>query len=141
MQWKEGWNLSLVAGRREKVHMSKKKYPGTPSVWWKKDLTEGGRLPVGDQTQDIILWDHFHLCVRNWQQAGMTMDEMQDRIEAICRACRHLVIISDEVGNGIVPLQKGDRVYRDLVGNLLIGIASKAERVDRIICQIPQQIK
>ena len=71
----------------------------------------------------------------------MTMDEMQDRIEAICRACRHLVIISDEVGNGVVPLQKEDRIYRDLVGNLLIGIASKAERVDRIICQIPQQIK
>ena len=134
--------LELVIGGRAqgKSAYVTKKYPHAVCLD-EKDLTEGGRLPVGDQTQDIILWDHFHLCVRNWQHAGMTVDELQDRIEAVCRACRHLVIISDEVGNGVVPLQKEDRIYRDLVGNLLIGIASKAERVDRIICQIPQQIK
>ena len=134
--------LELVIGGRAqgKSAYVKKKYPHAGCLD-EKDLTEGGRLPIEDQTQEIILWDHFHLCVRIWQQAGMTMDEMQDRIEEICRACRRLVIISDEVGNGVVPLQKEDRVYRDLVGNLLIEIASKAERVDRIICQIPQQIK
>lgn len=134
--------LELVIGGRAqgKSAYVKKKYPHAVCLD-ERDLTGDGRLPVEDQTQEIILWDHFHLCVRTWQQAGMTMDEMQDRIEEICRACEHLVIISDEVGNGVVPLQKEDRVYRDLVGNLLIEIASKAERVDRIICQIPQQIK
>ena len=134
--------LELVIGGRAqgKSAYVKKKYPHAVCLD-ERDLTEDGRLPVEDQTQEIILWNHFHLCVRIWQQAGMTMDEMQDRIEEICKICRHLVIISDEVGNGVVPLQKEDRIYRDLVGNLLIEIASKAERVDRIICQIPQQIK
>lgn len=134
--------LELVIGGRAqgKSAYVKKKYPHAVCLD-ERDLTEDGRLPIKDQTQEIILWNHFHLCVRTWQQAGITMVEMQDRIEEISRACRHLVIISDEVGNGVVPLQKKDRIYRDLVGNLLIGIASKAERVDRIICQIPQEIK
>ena len=61
--------LELVIGGRAqgKSAYVKKKYPHAVCLD-EKDLTEGGRLPVGDQTQDIILWDHFHLCVRNWQQ-------------------------------------------------------------------------
>ena len=71
----------------------------------------------------------------------MTMDEMQDRIEA---TAGHAGILSSSAMRWEMAschCKKGDRVYRDLVGNLSIGIASKAERVDRIICQIPQQIK
>ena len=60
--------MSLVAGAQGKSAYVKK-VPDAVCLD-EKDLTEGGRLPVGDQTQDIILWDHFHLCVRNWQQAG-----------------------------------------------------------------------
>lgn len=135
--------LELVIGGRAqgKSAYVRKKYPHAVYLD-ERDLVADGSLSIDeDKAQEIILWDHFHLCVRTWQEAGMTMDEMQDKIADLCKRCRHLVIISDEVGNGVVPLQKEDRVYRDLVGNLLIEIASKAERVDRIICQIPQQIK
>ena len=54
--------LELVIGGRAqgKSAYVKKKYPHAVCLD-EKDLTEGGRLPVGDQTQDIILWDHFHL--------------------------------------------------------------------------------
>ena len=138
-----GNRLELVIGGRAqgKSAYARKKYPHAVYLD-ERDLTEDGSLLIDeDKAHEIILWDHFHLCVRTWQEAGMTMDGMQDKIADICKMCRHLVIISDEVGNGVVPLQKEDRIYRELVGNLLIEIASKAERVDRIICQIPQQIK
>ncbi len=135
--------LELVIGGRAqgKSAYVRKKYPHAVYLDEKDLAADGSLLIDAARAQEIVLWNHFHLCVRTWQEAGMTMNGMQERIAAICKACRHLVIISDEVGNGIVPLQKEDRIYRDLVGNLLISIASKAERVDRIICQIPQQIK
>ena len=51
------------------------------------------------------------------------------------------VIICDEVGNGIVPLDSFEREYRERLGWLLCEIAAKAERVERIVCGIGQRIK
>ena len=51
------------------------------------------------------------------------------------------VIISDEVGNGIVPVDPFEREYRERLGRMLIEIASRAERVERVICGIGQRIK
>lgn len=51
------------------------------------------------------------------------------------------VIITDEVGNGIVPLEKAEREYRDIVGSIQIKLAEKAEGVYRVICQLSQRIK
>ena len=51
------------------------------------------------------------------------------------------VIICDEVGNGIVPLDSFEREYRERLGRLLCEIAAKAERVERIVCGIGQRIK
>ena len=86
--------------------------------------------------QEEILWNHFHRCVRLWQQQGKTLEQMQQYVDVVCAKTSHLILISNEV-----PLQQEDRAYRDLVGALLIRYAKKAERVERIICQIPQKIK
>ena len=51
------------------------------------------------------------------------------------------VIICDEVGNGIVPLDSFEREYRERLGRLLCEIAAKAERVERVVCGIGQRIK
>ena len=51
------------------------------------------------------------------------------------------VIICDEVGSGIVPLDSFEREYRERLGRLLCEIAAKAERVERIVCGIGQRIK
>jgi len=53
----------------------------------------------------------------------------------------NVIIISDEIGNGIVPISKEERIYRELTGRLLIEIAKKSNKVFRIVCGIAQQIK
>ena len=51
------------------------------------------------------------------------------------------IFICDEIGNGIVPMEKQEREYRERVGRLLIRLAGEAETVERIICGIGQKIK
>ncbi|WP_173472983.1 bifunctional adenosylcobinamide kinase/adenosylcobinamide-phosphate guanylyltransferase [Eubacterium ruminantium] len=52
-----------------------------------------------------------------------------------------LLIISDDIGCGLVPMDPFDRLWRDVNGKILIRIASKAKNVYRIICGIEQKIK
>ena len=57
------------------------------------------------------------------------------------RLCKHHIIICDEVGSGIVPMNKIDRDYRDAVGEICRKIASDAEIVERVTCGIATRIK
>ena len=51
------------------------------------------------------------------------------------------IIISDEIGNGIVPMEHEEREYREMTGRLLCELANKADRVERIVCGIGERIK
>ena len=51
------------------------------------------------------------------------------------------VIISDEIGNGIVSIEAFEREYRERTGRVLVELAKKAEEVERVICGIGQKIK
>lgn len=51
------------------------------------------------------------------------------------------ILICDEVGNGIVPLDPFERNYREQVGRILIKVAERANRVERVTCGLGQRIK
>ena len=51
------------------------------------------------------------------------------------------VIITDEVGNGIVPIDEFERGFRETIGRIQIELAKMAEEVERVICGIGQKIK
>ena len=50
-------------------------------------------------------------------------------------------VISDEIGNGIVPNDPLEREWREETGRLLRRIAKDADRVVRVVCGLPQVIK
>lgn len=52
-----------------------------------------------------------------------------------------LILVCDEVGNGIVPMEKAERDYRECVGRVLCVLAGEADTVERVHCGIPQMIK
>ena len=51
------------------------------------------------------------------------------------------IVISDEIGNGIVPLDNFEREYRERTGRILVKLAEQADEVVRVICGIGQKIK
>ena len=54
---------------------------------------------------------------------------------------RKSVIISNEIGYGIVPIDKFERRYRELTGRICCQVAKESEEVHRVICGIGTVIK
>lgn len=82
--------------------------------------------------------NHFHLLVRKLLKEG---GDPEDMLEKMIQQNPKLIIICDEVGNGIVPVDAEEREYRERLGRILCGLAEKAEKVERVICGIGQRIK
>lgn len=89
-------------------------------------------------TKERIILDQFHLWVRECMKKGENPEEAFEQILSACPKC---IVISDEIGNGIVPVDEFEREYRDRTGRILIEIAKKAEKVERIICGMGQRLK
>ena len=51
------------------------------------------------------------------------------------------VVICDEVGSGIVPMERRERELRDACGRLCIALAADAEKVVRMVCGIATVLK
>lgn len=82
--------------------------------------------------------DHFHLLVRRWMQAGKIP---ADETEKILSDNPDIVIITDEIGNGIVPLDVKEREWREVHGRICCQLAGRADAVFRVIAGIGQKIK
>lgn len=81
--------------------------------------------------------DKFHEYVRRFAKR-IDAKEFTDRI--ICQ-CPDIVIITDEIGCGIVPIDKYERYYRELHGRICCMLAAQADSVVRVICGIGNRIK
>lgn len=51
------------------------------------------------------------------------------------------VVICNEVGSGVIPIDQKERQSREMTGRLCILLAQRAEKVVRLICGVPQIIK
>lgn len=54
---------------------------------------------------------------------------------------RKEVVICDEIGCGLVPMDKGERQRRERVGRLCVALAREATQVIRVVCGLGQVIK
>lgn len=82
----------------------------------------GNDVKIIDNLQDII-------------HDKMNEDEIYKMITSDC------IVIRDEVGCGLVPIDKDERAYRDMVGRICCELARKANKVHRVICGIGTVIK
>lgn len=105
-------------------------YPG-------RQWTDGGVCPLVEvETYTAI--DHFHLLVRRWLEAGRTAEELTGKI---LENKKDVLIICDEIGCGLVPVDAFEREYRETVGRICTALAERSSRVDRVVCGIGIRIK
>ena len=88
-----------------------------------------------------VIWDHFHLFVKSMLAKGAEPVAIWELVTKGIEETPNLCIISDEIGNGIVPMEKEERIYREETGRILCKIAGKAESVERVVCGISVKIK
>ena len=94
---------------------------------------------------DAEIINDLHLMIKGWLEAGMTTDkilqEIRTRMTAAEEGGKKIIIISDEIGGGIVPLDAFEREWRETTGRILCRLVSQAEKVTRIVLGLPQVIK
>lgn len=99
-----------------------------------------GSLPGEQELKSgkILVINHLNLLVREALSRGENPEEWLETLADLQQEC---IVISDETGNGIVPMDAFEREYRDRMGRILIGLAEWADEVVRVICGIGQKIK
>ena len=103
------------------------------SVW-------DGVMPTEDVllSGKTVIINHFHNYIKACIGVGGCPEQ---EVTAWLERCQDCIIISDEIGNGIVPIDAQEREYRERTGRILVELAGKAEEVVRVICGQGQKIK
>ena len=143
--------MFLATARRTDAEMRKKiaRHRRARPVSWRTieapvDLDKAIRSQ--SPNVDLILIDCLTVYVDNVAgTAKKRQPHAKDCIEEICdaiRACRaSVIVVSNEVGSGIVPEYQSGRIYRDLLGQMNQKIAQIADRVVLMIAGVPLTIK
>ena len=103
-----------------------------------------GRLPEEEEKaalkegKKLLILNGFHRMVKKNLQEGKDPAFL---VESLCREYPKCYVISDEIGNGIVPMDAFEREYREQTGRLLTKLAAEADEVVRVLCGIGQKIK
>lgn len=80
------------------------------------------------------IFDNFHIEVKKY------IDNPEELLKKIFDG-DYEAVISDEIGCGIVPLDKENRRWREIVGRNLCILAKKSKQVWRVQCGIGVMIK
>lgn len=82
--------------------------------------------------------NYFHEYIRRQMQEGKSVEHLA---EEIIDKNPNLLIISNEVGYGVVPVGKFEREYREKVGRICTQLAEYSTQVHRVVCGIGTVIK
>lgn len=80
----------------------------------------------------------FHEFIRKEMMAGKDVSTLAGKLIG---KNPHVVLVSDEVGYGVVPVDAFDRAYREAVGRVCTELAAYSSCVVRVVCGIGTVIK
>ena len=69
------------------------------------------------------------------------LKEIADFLDAAMATTKSIILVTNEVGLGIVPEYKLARVFRDIAGRVNQYIGSRATEVFLVVCGIPVKVK
>ncbi len=98
-------------------------------------------LPSSEEAEKLegsVIVSSLHKWIKKRIKEGGRPEE---EISAFVKKNANVIIICDEIGNGIVPMDPFERVYRERTGRILVKLAKDAEEVERVVCGIAQKIK
>lgn len=124
-----------------------------PATWQtlESPLNVGAQIAALDQPLDVVLLDCLTLLVTNIllgmeNEPPETIDAaVQAELEAILAAQASLnvplIVVSNEVGLGVVPPYPLGRLFRDVAGRANQQLAAKADVVRFMVAGLPMMVK
>jgi adenosylcobinamide kinase / adenosylcobinamide-phosphate guanylyltransferase len=94
---------------------------------------------------DMLIIDCLTLYLANVIHAKKEQKGILEHLSQVCEAIRcaksSIIVVSNEVGCGIVPPFRSGRLYRDLLGQLNQQIAEIADRVVLMVAGVPVTVE
>lgn len=127
------WSARIAAHRERR-----------PRAWTTREAPLD--LPLTLETEGrpgtFILVDCLTLWLSNWIHAGRATSQAIEGLERILsRSPRSVVLVSNEVGGGIVPATSSGRDFRDAQGILNQRVAALADTVELMVAGLPLVVK
>ncbi len=131
---------------RERIEQHKRQRPAS---WHVIESPRDVAMTVEGLRADLILIDCLTLHVTNMllddNKKEAKEEYITNEIEALCGAAKNsaadVIMVSNEVGLGIVPADPVSRSFRDIAGKTNQIAASQADEVYLITAGIPQKLK
>lgn len=101
----------------------------------REEAVDGANCPMEAIYTAKLLY-HFHEYIRRLMKTEEELD-----IEELVRQNPCLILVTNELGYGVVPMDKFDREYREKTGRICCDIARNAREVHRVVCGIGMVIK
>ena len=120
-----------------KLHYVKQRYARCEDG--RKVAVLDGTLELPAETGALqVIVNHLHRYIREQLRQGTDPEAM---IANFYKEYPDCILICDEIGNGIVPMEAEERTYRERTGRILEQLAAQADEVVRVVCGIGQKIK
>lgn len=139
--------MKLIIGglAQGKLHYVLQKEGNEKSMIFDGELPEEGQIQeawekAGGEKKTMMI-NHFHDVVKRELAENRTPEELETYVMEFVEKHPDVILICDEIGNGIVPVDAFERTYREQTGRILIRLAQKADEVVRVLCGIGQRIK
>jgi adenosylcobinamide kinase/adenosylcobinamide-phosphate guanylyltransferase len=130
---------------RRKIERHRAERPGN-WITIEEPLDLAGALESAGHDSDIILVDCLTLFTAKLLEAyGEDSPRLQSRVDAFCDALGSVrcsvLLVSNEVGSGVVPAYALGRRFRDLVGEINQRVAALADNVLLMVAGLPFALK
>jgi adenosyl cobinamide kinase/adenosyl cobinamide phosphate guanylyltransferase len=113
-----------------------------PASW--RVVEEPGELGAAlasTPDEDLVIVDCLTLWVANLLERGAAADEVPSTAAAVAKTAgarpAPVIVVTNEVGDGIVPMEPESRAYRDCMGFVNTIFAREADRVVLVIAGRP----
>lgn len=93
---------------------------------------------INQRLQSCRCINELHLIIKQMLKDGKSPI---DEVKKMLINQKPEVVILNEIGNGIIPIEKSERAWREQVGFVGCYLAGKAESVERIVCGINEKVK
>lgn len=126
--------MKLILGGREQGKLEYVLYRYQLS---QTDVCDGGNCALDKIPQTTIV-NHLHLLIQRLIKANVNP---YDWVKNVGQTNPNIIWITDEIGCGIVPMDRFEREWRETTGRICCDLAQRSEQVQRVFCGIPTVLK
>ncbi|MDD3338112.1 MAG: bifunctional adenosylcobinamide kinase/adenosylcobinamide-phosphate guanylyltransferase [Lachnospiraceae bacterium] len=97
-----------------------------------------GNVCEYDEIYSCKAMTHFHMYVRRCMEEKKDVSELA---EHIIERNPDVVLVANEIGYGVVPVEAFERNYRETFGRICTKLAAYSSEVHRVVCGLGTVIK